>query len=340
MPCRIDLAEKIAFLKQPASYPDVLAPLEFVETHMAWIFLAGNFAYKLKKPVKFDYLDFSTLDLRRVDCLREVSLNRRLAPGVYLGVVPLSVAPDGALRLGPGGEVVDWLVHMRRLPSEKMLDVRLRGEGVTEREARMVGVFLSEFYVAQPHFDISPDAYVRRFRRSIRANFQVLRQTAYGLPRRLVAELAERQMTFLREHSELFDTRVHMSRVVEGHGDLRPEHVCLEEPPVIFDCLEFCRSFRVQDAADELSFLAMECELLGSTEVGNWIFDTYSERTRDFPPADLVDFYKTYRACLRAKLAIRHLDDEEADDAKWIARATSYLHLAETYLPALQVQSL
>lgn len=334
-----DLAQKVAFLKQPSSYPDTPEVVESIETHMAWVFLTPDFAYKLKKPVKLDYLDFSTIDLRRLDCDLEVELNSRLSSGVYLGVLPLSVVSDGTLSLGRQGRVVDWLVHMRRLPTDKMLDVKLLQGRITKQEVRSVGVLLARFYLTRPHVRITPNGYRRRYERNVRENSEALNDPAYRLPSGLVNELTERQTAFIHEQSELFDSRVTARRIVEGHGDLRPDHICLEEPPVIFDCLEFRRSFRIQDPADELSFLSMECERLGSSMVGASIFDAYRRQSQDFPPADLLDFYKAYRACLRAKLAVWHLDDGNVDEEKWITRAQAYLHLAETYLPASQAHS-
>jgi len=140
------------------------------------------------------------------------------------------------------------------------------------------------------------------------------------------------QNEFLQRAPELFDRRAMEGRVVEGHGDLRPEHVSLESPPVIFDRLEFNRSFRIIDPADELAFLAMECERLGAPQVEQELFGVYHRITGDHPPLQLVHFYKAHRACVRARLAIWHLRDlEKSVWPRWRTVAGEYLRLAESY---------
>jgi aminoglycoside phosphotransferase family enzyme len=136
-------------------------------------------------------------------------------------------------------------------------------------------------------------------------------------------------LTFIHRHLEIFEARVGAAKVVEGHGDLRPEHICLEDKPVIIDCLEFNRNLRIVDPVSEIMFLRLECERLGAPAVGELIFRTYCERTGDDPPEDLLAFYRTYHAAVRAKVAIWHLQDHAITDVeKWIGRAEQYLEMA------------
>jgi aminoglycoside phosphotransferase family enzyme len=144
---------------------------------------------------------------------------------------------------------------------------------------------------------------------------------------------------FLSDKPELFDARVKGQKIVEAHGDLRPEHICLIDPPVIIDCLEFSRTLRILDTVDELAFLALECEYAGAPYIGEVVFETYRQLTDDNPAHALVHFYKALRALLRAKLTIRHLDDHDASEHyKWIQRAGDYLQLAEYYAGMLDDQ--
>ena len=328
----LDQETKVALLRQPQTYPEKPACVEVVETHMSWVFLTPHHAFKLKKPVRYDYLDFSTLAARKKSCEEEMRLNQRLAPGVYRGVVALTMNARGEMQIDGQGEVVDWLVKMRRLPAERMLDYLIRHQVLEPVELHTVAERLAYFYRERIPLKISGDEYRRKYAASLRANHAALVHPLYALPAALVEAVHGAQWKFLRSAPELFDRRAAEGRIVEGHGDLRPEHVCVESPPVIFDCLEFNRSFRIIDAADELAFLAMECERLGAPQVEQELFQAYRRITGDHPPPPLVYFYKAHRACVRARLAIWHLRDlEQSVWPRWRAAAEEYLRLAESY---------
>ena len=256
-------------------------------------------------------------------------LNRRLAPEVYLGVLPLVRNGTGCLQLGGAGEPVDWLVQMRRLPAERMLDRLLQDDGVTRAEIGRLARRLARFYTAARAEPVTPAAYRESLGARIDDNARELASPEFELERELPARIARLQSDFLQAHAELFDRRVQAGRIVEGHGDLRPEHVCMLDEPVVIDCLEFNRGFRILDPADELGYLALECERLQAPQVGRWLLDTHAEASGDVPPDALVDFYQSCRATLRAKLALWHLrDDGRRPPGQWVALARAYLDLA------------
>jgi len=329
------LAAKVAFLSQSGAYPESTAQVACVETHMSWVFLLDANAYKLKKPARLPYLDFSTRARRKFFCDEELRLNRRLSDGVYLDVVPLTAGTDGTLRVGGaagskgGADVVDWLVHMRRLPAGRMLDRMIVERSLDEDALRRVVGRLARFYRAAPPVPVAPADYRAQFAAAIRQNRDELVKPRYGLDADEVEATFRRQLEALGRHATLLDGRAAAGRVVEGHGDLRPEHVCLEAQPQFIDCLEFARELRVLDPVDELAFLALECERLGAPWARECIFRTYAEATGDAPPEALVSFYRSYRAGIRARIAAWHLDDPSVQvPAKWIARAGEYLRLA------------
>ncbi len=330
-----DLATKVAALRAPHTYSEKPARIDTVETHMSCVFLTERHAYKLKKPVRYDFLDFSTLAARRRNCGAEVRLNRRLAADVYIGVVPLTVERDGAIRVDGKGETIDWLVKMRRLPADRMLDRVIRQDRLDPENVHELALLLAGFYRGSAPIRMSGQAYRHTLRESVQANCAELALPVYGLPGKQVQTVREAQFALLDHEPELFDARADEGRIVEGHGDLRPEHVCLEPKPVIFDCLEFNRAFRIVDAADELSSLAMECERLGAPMVGEELLSTYAQVTGDKAPERLTRFYKAGRACLRAKLAIWHTRElDKRDWSKWQELAIAYLRLAETHCAA------
>ena len=327
-----DLDAKIAFLRQPRAYPGKPAHIEIIETHMSWVFLTPQHAFKLKKPVCYDYLDFSTVVARKTNCHAELRLNQRLAPGVYLDVVPLTLDNHGEMHLGGRGEIIDWLVMMRRLPAERMLDHLIRRRILEPVELRAVAEILARFYRESTALATDAEEYRRQYEHKVRINHEALADPAYGLPATLVEAAYRVQRNFLKRAPELLEQRARNGRIVEGHGDLRPEHVCVESPPVIYDRLEFNRAFRIIDPADELAFLAMECDRLEAPQVEPELYGAYRRMTGDYPSPQLIYFYKAHRACLRARLAIWHLRDLEPGVwPRWRATAGEYLRLAESY---------
>ncbi|HEX6198973.1 MAG TPA: hypothetical protein VF150_01830 [Thermoanaerobaculia bacterium] len=330
------LAETVRFLERPAAYPDRPERVETEETHMARVFLTERFAYKLKKPVRYDYLDFSTVEARRRDGLEEVRLNRRLAAGVYLGILPLTREEEGDLALDGDGEVVDWLVKMRRLPSERMLDRAIEDGTVREEDVDRAAGLLAGFYRDAPPVEITPAEYRERFRRDLEEIRRELSLFDLRLPAGRLEEVVGALLGFVEERGRKLGRRVAAGRIVEAHGDLRPEHVCLTPEPVVIDCLEFSRAFRLLDPADELAFLSLECERLGAAWVGERFVEVYRAETGDRPPPDLFRFYQAFRAALRAKLAAWHTrDDERRNGAEWLAEAADYLEWAEGYVRAM-----
>jgi aminoglycoside phosphotransferase family enzyme len=335
-PPAASLEEKIAFLRRPEAYADRPAAVDVRETHMSWVFLTDRFAYKLKKPVRYSFLDFSSLEARAFFCGEEVRLNRRLAPEVYLGALPLCRAAGGALNLSGAGQVVEWLVHMVRLPADTMMDRRIAAGRLTTEDVARLGETLARFYAGLPPEAIAAGAYIDRLSRAIEENASGPLQANGATFAKAAREVAERQLGHLERRRPQFTARLDHGRIVEGHGDLRPEHVCLDGVPRIIDCLEFNRDFRVLDPAEELAFLAIECELLGADWVGDALFETYARVRGDEIPPDLVVFFKTYRACLRARLCAWHADEPGALGAKgWLQRAHAYLALAARYAAQL-----
>ena len=321
-----DLADKVAQLRRPATYGPQVARVEAIETHMSWVFLTETRAYKLKKPVRTEFLDYSTVEARRRCCREEVRLNRRLAARVYLGTVGLMRAPDHTLRVGGAGQVIDWLVEMQRLPADRMLDVQI-GRGTVDADIlRRAAEVLATFYAGAEPAGWSANAYRRRLEGAIGHARDQLHRLQYCLPADSVDALAAAQRAMLARAPALLAARA--GRVVDAHGDLRPEHVCLEPEPVFIDCLEFDRDLRMLDPLSELAFLALECERLGAPAAGTVFIDAYVERTGDRAAPEVMAFYRSHHAYLRAMIAAWHLDDGAIDNHdKWRTRARQYLKL-------------
>lgn len=331
------LAETVAFLRRPDVYPHRPADVSALETHMSWVFLAGSHVYKLKKPVAYPFLDFTTLAAREHFCREEVRLNVRLAASVYIDAVPLCRGRDGKLTLECGGAVIDWLVHMHRLPAERMLDCLIATNAVTPADVQPAAERLIQFYRSCPPQHVAADRILARFRAEHEEDARLLSTRQFALDPETTRSVLEMMEAAFRTATPLIAARVTTGAYVEGHGDLRPEHVCLTGEPVFIDCLEFSPDLRIIDPFDEIAYLGLECERLGAA----WIGEIFLREARHWlvtdAPEPLIWFYRAARALLRARLALAHLTEPNPrTPEKWEPRARHYIRLAEASLLRLR----
>jgi len=325
----VELADKVRFLGDPAAYAGATGRVEVKETHMSWVFLTDRRVYKLKKPLRRPFLDFTTIERRRHFCEEELRLNRRLAPATYRAVVPLCLRDGGRLSLRGPGEVVDWLVEMERLPQHDMLDARIEAGAATPGDIERIGALLAGFYAGQLPQRADGSAAIEHFVSEHKVTREILEHGDFRLDERVGKVLArvEEGIASLRSAMEL---RIAEGRIVEGHGDLRPEHVCLAEPPQIIDCLEFSRAMRMVDPYDEVNHLGLECEVLGAPWIRPLLMARLEARLGSRPGPELMALYGGFRMLLRARLCLAHLlDPPVRKPEKWRPLALSYIALAE-----------
>ena len=314
------LADKVAHLKRLCGPGDAT-----IETHFAWIFLVGDRALKLRKPVRRDTMDYSTIAARHADAEDDVRLNSRLAPGVYLRVVPLVRRSDGVLAPGEPGEAVDWLVEMRRLDRNLFLDAMLARGAVRPGALDDVAGLLARFYAAAEPVITGAGQFGTRLAAQSAANARAIESLDVEKSRRL----ATLQGAAISSLAPELDARARDGCVVEGHGDLRPEHVLLSSPPLIIDCLEFDRDLRIVDRAEELCVLELECARIGHPAAGRRLLEACLAKLGDEPSARLLDLYRSHRAAHRAKLYTwRSAEPDGGTPEEWRARAADYLETA------------
>jgi len=287
---------------------DLLPPgMELRETHISWVFLGGDEVFKVKKPVSLGFLDFSTIEKRREACEAEVRLNRRLAPDVYRGVVPVIRDAFGQHRFGPDGNPVDWAVHMKRLPDSHRADVRLERGELTGEDIELVAGRVARFHhQCGPSALAEPYGTVEAIRFNVLENFQQTRSTiGQYLGPDQVKELEAWQLRFLNERRSLFEERLRSGRVRDGHGDLRLEHVYLDEQGgvTILDCIEFNERFRFADVCADVVFLAMDLAWHDRVDLAERFIARYAREAGDYDLYPLMDFYQSYRAFVRGKIA-------------------------------------
>lgn len=321
--------EIVRFLARRAACGERMGCVEVRETHMSWVVLSSDRVFKLKKPMRTTFLDFSTCAAREHFCKEEVRLNRRLAPQVYLGAIPVTRTQGGELRLGGDGEAIDWLVEMRRLPKERALDRALVSGTASRRDIERTLAYLYSFLSSAPAIEMERPRYIECLESQQAENRRILAGSGHTLPQGKIGEILEiLQQTIDSRPAWLFEP-LDRRRIIEGHGDLRPEHIYLTEPPAIIDCLEFNRDLRLLDPFDDLSYLALECALLGDERLATEVVDGYARFTDARPPQQLLDFYTGYRATIRARLAIAHLFDwPRREVRRWTAQARAYLEVA------------
>ncbi len=330
------LQEKLSLLRDPTIYPEPTGDIEAIETHCAWVFLTDTHAYKLKKPMRLDRMDNLTLSSRHHSCLEELRLNRRLAPDVYLDVVSLKRSASGAISFGGDGVPVEWLVKMRRLPNELMLDRAIAAGTVTAPGLRPAAELLVGFYVGQPPIEISAKGYLERMRGQIEANRAALLAEDLGLPVDIVGAIASGQREFLQRRSALLMERAECGKIIEAHGDLKPEHIFLGKPPCVIDCLEFDRDLRILDPVEELAGFFVECRRLGEAWIGREMTQIYAAVSGDRFGQALFGFYLSRRATQRAITAAWHLRDRALHrSTDWRARSLVYLDDALRVLDGL-----
>lgn len=339
-----DMTAKLEFLQTSEAYGQSGPRPQCIETHMSWVFLVGEKVFKLKKPVRFPFLDFTTLQAREFYCREEVRLNARLAPDVYLGVMALHcceghfvLLPDGCkpIQTATPGKIVDWLISMRRLPAERMLHRLIAKGNVVSSDIDALIKVLGAFYRGAPAIALSSTDYLIRFQYDQASNREVLLRPQFQLSDAALA--INRFAMALDKHADCLGDRALHQRVLDGHGDLRPEHVCLLEPPVVIDCLEFNPQLRQVDPFDEIAYLSMECDMLGAPWIGPSLTTGCACLLDDYPTSALMQLYTAHRALVRARLAMAHLlDPEPREPEKWPALATRYIERALAALEALE----
>jgi aminoglycoside phosphotransferase family enzyme/predicted kinase len=340
-----DIPEALdAALRDPATYPHPVEEVQVEETHISKVFLTGPFVYKVKKPVDFGFLNFSTLEQRRHWCEQEILLNQRLSHGVYLEVVRIT-KEAGGFALNGSGEPVEYAVKMRQLPRERqMLELLRRGDLALEMIDDLARVLARFSSSARGGPDIERMGSVDVIRANTEENFsQTEPSVADLLDRDKFLFLRKAVRDFLRRHGDLFQRRVETGRIRDGHGDLRLDHIYFEDGIQIIDCVEFNERFRQEDVTADLAFLAMDLDARGCGHLGWRLVRTYAEAAGDPEVYILLDFYKCYRANVRCKvdclrLAEGGLGAQEMREIR--RRARRYFDLAAGYAAAFSRQTL
>jgi aminoglycoside phosphotransferase family enzyme len=327
-------------LLNSAIYPGNPGNVEFSETHISLLFFTENHVYKVKKPVDFGFLDFTTLEKRRFYCHQEVELNRRLCADVYLGVVEISEA-DGGVSLDGRGKVIEYAVKMRRLSEDLLMSRLIEQQRVTNQMIAGIAEKLAAFYAAaETGEEISSYGKPGRIRQDTDENFhQTSPYIGLTISPKAFEAIQGATNAFLLEKRASFQQRIGEGKIRDCHGDLRSEHIYLGDEILIIDCIEFNQRFRYTDVAADIGFLAMDLDYQGRRDLSRHLIDSYVRMSGDREILEVLDFYKCYRAYVRGKVESFRLDDPnipppEKEEA--LRRARRYFRLSKEYAVRLR----
>ena len=292
----------IRALLSPAAYPHPVDQVELIQTHISYVLLAGDHVYKIKKPVDFGFLDFSSLGKRRHYCRQEVVLNSRLCPDTYLGVARIRDR-DGRITVDGAGKVIEHAVHMRRLPGQRMMDRMLESGEVTNAMIRALAARLAEFHArsetSRRIAEYGDWAIRFAWAENLRQWADYIGDTISEERDRILRAYGE---AFFARERDLMARRVRQRRLRDCHGDLRSDSICFTNGICIYDCIDFNRRLRYTDVAGDAGFLAMDMDFRGHQELAVAFLDSYVKLSGDPDLPHVIDFYKCYRACVRGKV--------------------------------------
>ncbi|MCW4002516.1 MAG: phosphotransferase [Candidatus Bathyarchaeota archaeon] len=321
-------------LLKAETYPEKTSKVDLIQTHISFVFITDNLVYKVKKAVNFGFLDFSTLEKRRVFCEKELELNRRLCPDIYLEVVPINKAES--IKIKGDGETVEYALKMKRLPQERIMTTLIKQNKVTKQIVDEIAHIVSQFHSkAQTNPTINEFGSLKIVKTNWDENFS---QTQKYINQTITQEqycfLQNQINRFMENNQPLFEDRITHNFVRDCHGDLHSGNIFITEKICIFDAIEFNDRFRYSDVASDVAFLAMDLDYQQRPDLATHFIQRYIEYSKDHKLKQLLPFYKCYRAYVRGKVISFKLDDpnitkQEKESA--IQEAQAYFKLATDY---------
>ncbi len=325
-------------LMKPKAYEEDPGHIELVQTHISFVFLTRNFAYKVKKAVDLGFLDFTTLEKRRFFCEKELELNRRLCEGMYFEVVPIN--RSRIIKIKGEGETVEYAVKMKKIPQEKMLSKLLQKDKVDSKLIGRIAKIIAEFHSkAETNRRIDKFGSLAIIETNWKENFdqtnEFVGQTISTEDFNLIRERAE---DFMKRNAPLFEKRMAEGRVRDCHGDIHSGNIFVADRIYIFDAIEFNERFRYSDVAADVAFLVMDLDFRERSDLSDLLVERYIKYSGDQELTKLLPFYKCYRAYVRGKVTsfkLKDLNMGSKEKSVALKEAKAYFKLASTYAKTL-----
>ncbi len=322
-------------LKNPSLYGSDVDNVNVLQTHISFVALTGEYAYKIKKPVNFGFLDFSTLEKRKQFCKEELRLNKRLCPDIYLDVIPLTQNNDH-LELNGKGPVVEYAVKMKEFPQDKIMTTLLKKGAINEKTIENLCSILVDFYRRNTSTEE-----IKRYgtrdavKKNIDENFeQTASVVGKTISKETYAYLKQANEQFFQKNKDVFSQRIAAGTIQDCHGDLHSGNIVVDDDICIFDCIEFNKRFRYCDVASDIGFLAMDLDYQNHPYLSSNLIQMYVEKSGDTGIFNVLNFYKSYRAHVRGKVIGFKLNDPTIDDAEkqdTVTTANKYYALSKYY---------
>jgi len=320
-----------ALLKKEA-YPEDVKYIKLLQTHISWVFLTGKYVYKVKKPVNFGFLDYSTLKLREHFCHEELKLNRRLSPSIYVDVVPIK-DNNGNITIEGKGKTIDYAVKMREMPQEKMMDKLLEQKRISKQTIERIAFIVSNFHKkAERNADIDRFGNIETIKKNTDENFTQTKDYINNpITQHQYDVLLKYTDDFYKQNKDLFTKRVKTKKICDCHGDLHSKNICITNGIYIYDCIEFNERFRYSDIASDVAFLAMDLDFHNERELSNYFVSSYIKFSQDCDLPSIINFYKIYRAYVRGKIYAFQSNHETSKQYFDLA----YSYISKKYKPIL-----
>lgn len=331
----------ISYLLKHRAFPDTAARPQLIETHISWVILTDRYVFKIKKPVRYEFLDFTQLDQRKYFCEEEVRLNSRFSKGIYLGVLPIRNINSGWELGGKQGKIVEYAVCMKRLKGQYHMPHMLKQNRVNPQHMEDLASQLVEFH---RYARIVPNQDTKTHLKSDFAGLLSFISSFDRTEQDIIKKASLSLDSFIAKHPSLFHWRVKQGWIRDCHGDLHAGNIFLQHPPIVFDCIEFNTDFREIDILNDLAFLCMELDFAGKNDLADVFIQAYLTH---FPvmhspqEEELFLYYKMYRANVRAKVhLLNYLEEKENGHGQYaFLKAQKYIALMDTYLEELARKS-
>ena len=332
--------EQIDILVAEGRFPDSCPKPELIETHISWVILCDRFAYKIKKPIKYPFLDFSTLEKRKIDCEKEVLLNQRLTEDIYIGVLPIKQRANSITIGDEEGQVIENAVWMHKMETGRRMDLLLLNNQVSESDISKLAEKIASFHKKATIVNQKDIWAVDHQFMDLGNEKDYLKNVLDKKDIDLIDHSVSISQKFNHTHLPLLRSRLKAGFIRDVHGDLHTRNIFLLTSPQPFDCIEFNEDFRQIDVLNEIAFLCMDLDAFGKKDLSGLFFESYHRLSHNViteAEKQLFIYYKSYRANIRAKVnSLRARSAiNEMDRAYAIAETKKYIRLMGGYLTAL-----
>lgn len=338
----MNIENLIEYMKKPEFFGKNVRSIKIIQTHISYVFLTGKFAYKIKKPVNYGFLDFSTLEKRKFYCKKELELNKRLCPDIYIEILPITKSND-KIKLNGSGQIIEYALKMKEFSQENIMKNRIKKENINKNEIKNINNILIKFYKSTISTDeINRYGKIDNVKKNIFENFDQIKPfIGKSISKETYDYIKILTKQFFIKRKYLFDNRISSNNIHDCHGDLHTGNIVISKKAIyIFDCIEFNKRFRFCDSASDIGFLSMDLDYQNNPYISSYLIKDYIKKSNDKEILQILNFYKSYRAYVRGKVISFNLNNninkKECDN--YIKQAKKYFELSKYYTSLFEIE--